>query len=201
MDYEQIQQNISIINDMIEKTKKETADSGYFFIGIGLLTMVFVFVIAVLEFNNMGHLVIPALLVLLFAGGIMGYFTVNPQINAGRVKSYFKTLCYSVWFACSVPVFLITFLLPALKVISYSQIPVFTTLIFGIAIFVTGVIFGSRYIYWSSLIWWLGALVLAFVQGYSKTISMEIIILFGWVLPGIILNRQYRKYGARKNES
>ncbi|HPG39324.1 MAG TPA: hypothetical protein PLP19_01340 [bacterium] len=197
MDHQQVQQDLAIIKDMIEKTKKETADSGYFFIGLGLLSILCVIVISFLEYKSMEHLVVPMFLVMFFASGAIGYFTVNRREQKDKVKSYPKTICYSVWFACSVPVVITGFLLPMLKVIPYSLVPVLTTLILGIGVFATGVIFESRYIYWSSAFWWGGAVAIALVPGYGRAFIMVGILLFGWVLPGIILNRQYKKYGAR----
>lgn len=204
MNHEQIQQDLSIIKDMIEKTKKETADSGYFFIGLGLLSIFSVIIISFLEYKRMEHLehlVVPMFLFMFFASGAIGYFTINRPEKKERVKSYPKTICYSIWFACSVPVVITGFLLPMLKIIPYSLVPVLTTLILGIGVFVTGVIFESRYIYWSSAFWWCGALAMAFVHSYWRALIMVAILMFGWVLPGIILNRQYKKYGARKNEA
>jgi len=197
MDHQQIQQDLAIIKDMIEKTKKETADSGWFFIGMGLLSIISVVVIILLEYKRMEHLIVPMFLFMFFASSAIGYFTLNRREQKVKVKSYPKTLCYSVWFACSVPIVITSFLLPMLKVIPYSLVPVLTTLILGIGVFATGVIFESRFIYWCSAFWWGGAIAMALVQGYGRGIIMVGILLFGWVLPGIILNRQYKKYGAR----
>jgi hypothetical protein len=109
-----------------------------------------------------------------------------------RAQSYPKVMCYSVWFACGVPAVIITFLFPILKVYPWNLTPVLTSLIVGIGVFSSGVIFESRPIIWCSIAWWAGAFAMAFVRGTPRMFIMMGVILLGWVLPGLILNREYR---------
>ena len=189
----QAQQELTLIRGMINKTKQDTADSGYFLIFIGIFCMITTLLIGFLESYQLNHLVLPAMIVTLIGGALIGYLTTNQKEQKEKVSSYHKKICYSIWFACAVPVILITFVFPYAGIIKFSLIPVFTSLIMGIAVFASGILFESRYVLLSSLIWWAGALIMAFLDPYLLVYAMMIVIFLGWVLPGLILNHAFKK--------
>jgi len=193
MNNQQIQQELSIIKSMIQKTRRETAESGHFFIAIGISSIVTVFIVNLLERTELHYLIIPFLTIVLIVNGIIGFLTVGNRSKKQRVESYPKTICYSIWFACSVPTVMILFLFPLLKLYTWELTPIFISLIMGIAIFATGVIFESRFITLSSIAWWLGAVGLAFIENIPRMWIMITIICIGWVIPGILLNKRYRE--------
>jgi hypothetical protein len=200
MDQNQMHQEIAMIKSMIEKTKKETAESGSFFIAMGLFAMAATFVISRFDSLNLNHLVLPALFIMLILSGIIGYITVGRKEKNDQVKSYAKTVCYSIWFACSIPIIMTMFIFPLLEVYSWNLTPILTTLMIGIAVFSSGVIFESKPVIACSFVWWGGALAMAFVYDSPRAYIMMAILFLGWVLPGFILNRQY-KNRSRKNGS
>jgi len=189
----QVQEQLSIIRAMVERSRRETAESGHFFIWIGLIGVVTVFAIGGLEAAGLYRLTVPALAVVLVACGVAGYLTVARRQKRARVRSYPSAICYSVWFACGVPMVIVMFLLPALGAYPWSLVPVLTALIMGIGVFSSGVIFEVRAISWSSLAWWGGSVAMALMSGWSRGIVMAVVLLLGMVLPGVILNRQYRE--------
>ncbi|MBN2029299.1 hypothetical protein JW824_03545 [bacterium] len=199
MKHQEVEQEIAIIKKMIEKTRKETAESGHFFIAIGIFSICCIFLIGVANFYHLIHLELPLLLIMMIGNGLIGYITVFRREKKKKVHSYLKTICYSIWAACAVPA-IITFFLPYFGVIPGNLVGVFSTLIMGIAVFSTGVIFESKFIVWSSFVWWGGAMVMAFMKVIPQSFVMVAVIFVGWVMPGIILNRRYRN-GSRTNES
>lgn len=200
MNNNQIQQEISIIKSMIEKTRREAAESGHFFIAIGIFSAVTTFAIGLLEFYNLNHLVLPTLIIAVIACGVIGYLTVTMKEKKEKVKSYPKAIFYNMMFACGIPALMIIFLFPLLKVYPWNLVPPLLSLIMGIVIFSAGVIFELRYIQWCSIAWWAGACIMALTQSQFRFLIMIVIIIFGWLLPGFILNKQY-KNRINKNES
>ncbi|MGD2246352.1 MAG: hypothetical protein PVI11_07390 [Candidatus Aminicenantes bacterium] len=198
MDQNQIQQEISTIKKMIEKTRRETAESGHFFIAMGILAAVITFAIGMLEFYSLDRLVLPALIVATVVSGVIGYLTITKKEKKERVKSYPKTIFYGVFFACGLCILMIVFLFPLLKVYPWSLIPTLSSMIMGIAFFSAGIIFELRPIQWCSIVWWVGALILALTIGQYRFIIMIVIIVFGWILPGFILNKHYKKADRQK---
>ena len=192
MDHNQIQQEISIIKKMIEKTKRETAESGHFFIAVGIFSAVATFAIGMLERYDLYHLVLPTLIIAVIACGLIGYLTVTKKEKREKVTSYPKNIFYNMMLACAIPGLMILFLYPLLKVYPWNLIPALVPLIMGIIIFSAGVIFELRYVKWCSLAWWAGALIMALTKSQLRFLIMIAIIIFGWILPGLILNKQYK---------
>ncbi|MCJ7812272.1 hypothetical protein MUP95_02995 [bacterium] len=192
MNDQEVQKEIVIIKKMIEKTRRETAESGHFFMAIGIYSIICISAMGTLNFFNLYDLSQAVMIVMLAGDGLIGYITVFRKEKKEKVKSYLKTICYSIWAACAIPTIIIAFLFPYLGVISRSLVGVLSSLIMGIAVFSTGIIFESRIIIWSSLAWWAGALVMAFLKVIPQPFIMVIMIFIGWIMPGIILNKKYR---------
>lgn len=202
MNQNQVQQEISIIKEMIEKTRREVAESGHFFIAIGIFSIIGTLAIGILGFYNLDHLILPAMILMVVVNGLIGYFTAGRQEKKERVKSYPKTICYNILSACGITAVMIVFLFPLLKVYPFETVPVLVSLIMGIMVFSSGVIFKIRFIKWCSIVWWVGACMMAIYEGQPwfgiSIIIMSIII--GFILPGYILNKNY-KNRSRKNGS
>ena len=199
MDNVQMQQEISIIREMIEKTKKETAESGQFFIWTGILSIVFVYAISFFESHGLSQYFWPILIAMVLINGTIGYLTFSKIEKREKVKTYAKSIYLRLWFASGMTSLLVVFLFPHLHVFSIGATPILVSLIMGIAIYTTGVIFDSRLIRRFSLVWWAGAISMGVWQEWTTYIMM-LVMFVGFVVPGLILNREY-KNRSRNHES
>ena len=199
MTQNQVQQEISIIKEMIDKTRKETAESGHLFIFMGIASAFFVLIISLLEMYKVNHLVIPAMIILTFLNGLVGYFVVSKPISEEKVKSYPKTVVLCLWVVCGLTLLLVTFLFPFLKVYSFRALGTLASLFLGIAVFMTGIIYEMRFVVWFSSAWWIGAILMALIDGPYRFLIMIAVILIGWILPGFIMNKKY-KNRSKNNE-
>lgn len=188
-----VREQLGIIRSMIERSRRETAESGHFFIWIGVLSAVAALVIRALEGAQLGHLVIPVLAVTALGNGVLGYFLIARRRRAAGARSYPGTVHTGVWVACGLVGLIITFLLPHLHAIPWELVPVLVSLVVGIGVFSSGVIFETNVVTWSSLAWWGGAIVMSQLHGGDRAYVMAAVILLGWVLPGVVLNRNYRR--------
>ncbi|HEX9974964.1 MAG TPA: hypothetical protein VGD14_23115 [bacterium] len=200
MNHDQIQQEISIIKSMIEKTRRETAESGHLFIFMGIASAIFVLAVSMLEIYKLKYLVLPAMIVLTVINGIIGYLVVANAAKNENVKSYPRTIVLNLWVICGMTLLMMTFLFPFLKVYSFRALGTLVSLVLGIAVFMTGVIYEMRFIQWFSLTWWIGAGLLALIDSEFRFLILIATIIVGWIIPGIILNRRYR-HGSKKNEA
>jgi len=188
-----IQEQLGIIRSMIEQSRHETAESGHFFIWMGVLSAIAALVIRALEGALLGHLIIPVLAVTALSNGVLGYVLIARRRRAARARSYPGTVYSGVWLACGMVALMIVFLLPHLHAIPWELVPVLVSLVVGIGVFSSGVIFEARVVTWSSLAWWGGAIVMSQLHGGDRAYVMAAVILLGWVLPGVVLNRNYRR--------
>lgn len=200
MNHDQVQQEISIIKNMIEKTKRETAESGHLFIFMGIAAAVFVLIISLLELYKLFDLILPAMIALAIINGIIGFFVVTKIEKKEKATTYPKTVVLTLWFVCSMTILMLTFLFPFLNVYPFRALPVLVSLILGIAVFISGVIYEMRAIQWLSLSWWIGACLMALSQSEFRFLIMIASIVIGWIIPGGILNKQYKNRSTH-NES
>jgi hypothetical protein len=192
MKQNQIQQEITIIKDMIEKTRRETAESGLLFIIPGILCILTIFLMALLEMYQLNHLFLPALLtamaVIVITSAVIGI----KEGKKERIETYAKSIFAHVWIACGICCLITGLIFPISKIYPWHFVSIIPLLFIGIAFYITGVIYKIRIIQWSALLWWFGASLLAFVEGSYRPFILIIIFLFGYILPGIILNKQYK---------
>ena len=98
------------------------------------------------------------------------------------------------------PLTIETFLFPFLNVYTFRALGTLASLILGIAVFMTGVIYEMRFIVWYSSAWWIGAILMAISDSPYRFLIMIAVIIIGWVLPGFIINKKY-KNGSKSNEA
>ena len=193
MNSSQLQQEISIIKKMIEKTRQETAESGHFFIFLGIFGAICTFVIGIFDIYNLNHLDLPALIIMAIISGIIGYLVVSKEEKSEKVIAYPRTIFLSLWFICGLTIISVVFLFPFLEVYSFAASSVLVSLFLGIAVSMTGVIYEVRSIIWCSSVWWIAALLMALISSRYNFLIMIFAIITGWILPGLILNRKYKK--------
>lgn len=195
MTHEKAQEELSLIKNMIEKTRRETTESGTFFITIGIFSIIASMGIGLLIHFNQNHLIFPSIIGMFVICGILGYVTVTKSESKDKVKSYHKKLLYKVLSGITVPAILVMFVFPLLKVYPWDVLPIILSLLIGILVYSTGAILESRYILWSASVWWIGALILVFISGLPRLYIMMALMLIGWIIPGVVLNHQYRNRG------
>ena len=192
--HENIQSELEIIKTMVAKTRRATAESGHFFIASGLFLMAAAFVIYIIETSENAKLIIPAIVALPIGSGIIGYLTVNRAAQKEKVVSYAKHVFSATWFSCGIPSVMILLLFPLTGVMPWNLAPALISLIAGTGLFITGNLFEMKSITWCSLVWWGGGCLLAYsIVPEVKIVTMESILFFGWVMPGWLLNRTYKK--------
>ncbi len=199
---ERIEGEILMIKEMIAKSRREAAESGHFFVGIGLLGIVATPLIGLLESTHQNRFVLPVFVLMAILAGAIGYWTLAKPAEKERVRSYPKTVCRQILFACGIPGLAILFLFPLLRVYPWDLVPVLISLIMGIMVYSAGAVFEIRSIQWCGAFWWVGAISMALLEGHQwiRISIMNLSVFAGFVLPGLILNRKYRK-GKSRNGS
>jgi len=197
---QQTQQEIKIIKDMIAKTRRETAESGNFFVAIGIFSMLMILMIGLLQKAHSSRWIIPALLVMVLGNMLIGFLFVKKATEKKGVWSYPKKICASIWIACGIPSLILIFVFPVYAIYPWSLVVVLTPLLMGMAVFACGVILESNLLAGSAFFWWIGGSAMAFIHGNMRLWVMMFIVLCGWILPGFALNRQVKKM-RNTNES
>lgn len=187
------QKQLAIIKEMIDKTRKDTAESGYFFIFAGFISLIGTLLVGILEHaGQLQGFLIPLLIFITVINGGIAYGIIVKEQRRHAVKTYVKTLFWRTWQICGLSALLIVFLFPALHICTLSNIPVYVSIIMGIALYLSGVILELPFLQLSSLVWFSGAVLSGIFRGNPAFYIMLAVIIFGWIVPGFQLNRRYR---------
>ena len=195
MNNTQVHSEITIIREMIEKTRQETAQSGYLLIFIGIFSALAALCIGVIQLYNISGWTIPVLILTTVVNAIAGYIIATKEEQNAKVESYTKIIFWNVWMICGIAAVLLVFLFPYLNIYPFQSVPVLVSLLMGIALFITGIVFELKSIQWISLIWWVGAVLMSILRTPYTFLIMVAVIILGWVLPGFMLHKEYKKKG------
>ena len=192
MESQEARQELQLIKDMIVKTRREAAESGLFFIVIGMISLFSMLVMVMIGKFSLERLVIPVLIAIIVLNSVLSYWIIKRERKREKVTTYAKSIYLNIWAVCGLSLLMVAFLFPLTHVYSFDLVPVIISLILGIAIYLTGVVFDEPRIQWCGSLWWIGAGIIAYsTPGMLTMYIMTALILIGWVLPGFILNRRY----------
>lgn len=198
MDEQQAREDIKLIRDMLERTRRATAESGALFIFWGIW----------LVLGLAGHY---ALILLQRYGwiwanwaffGLTGWIVSTVySIRRGRkarTRTYAQNATAFVSIGCSIAFLLAAFVFPLLKIYSYDAIAVIIALISGIMQFALGGIIQWPLLWASGVLWWAGSVVMAFVPGDWRAAVLIPLIILGYLVPGLIFRARFRRNGGAR---
>jgi hypothetical protein len=197
MNTSEMEQEILLIKEMIEKTRRTTAESGMLLIAIGLISALATITMVLLDHFQQSQFDLPLLITVTLVNALIGYRIAAKERRQGDVKSFIKSLFWFTMMICGFAALLIVFVFPFLDLYTLMAVPTLVSVIMGIALFITGTLFELKYMQWSCLTWWAGAVLLALTTDIVKGAIMVAIILLGWVLPGMLLHKQYKNRSTR----
>ncbi|MBN2008317.1 hypothetical protein JW960_03105 [candidate division KSB1 bacterium] len=193
MTQQDISNELAIIKGMIEKTRRETIESGELFIAIGLQWIIFGIGFFLLGRFQLAQFIWPGMIVGLIVTFIISLILGIRGEKKEKVKTYSRTIYAHLWMSVGAVCILVGFVFPLLNVFDFQLMPIIVWLVLGIGFYMTGVIFELRLIQWCSLIWWIVAILMVFVPGMGRFYLTMVSLLIGYVLPGLILNYQSKQ--------
>jgi hypothetical protein len=193
MNHDQVEQEISIIRDMIEKTRKDSSRFGHLLIFMGIAAGVFLLALSILDRLGRFQWAMPVMIGMTIINGFVGSIIVKRSLKKNKVAAYPKTVFLNLWVVCSMALLLIAFVFPLFKTATANPVASFVSLILGIAIYMSGVICEMPLVQLSSLSWPAAALLMAALPSRYHILIMLTAIILGWILPGILINRLSEK--------
>lgn len=198
MDEQQAREEIRLIKEMVEKTRKATAESGTLFIFWGFLIIVAIIITYILAYFHKFQWIWANWIVWAAIGwGYSAHYGIRRE-GTQKTKTYAQMAAQHLSIACGAAFLLAAFVFPPLKVYSYSAISILVAFIAGILVFVMGGIYEWKLLKWCGLLWWLGAVAMIFVPGDYRTLCLIPLIIFGYLIPGFILRSKYKREQSPK---
>lgn len=198
MDEQQAREEIRLIKEMVEKTRKATAESGSLFIFWGFLLIVAIIVTYVLAYFHKFHWIWANWIAVAIIGWVYSALYGIRQERTQKTRTYAQMAAKHLSIACGAAYLLAAFVFPLFKVYSYNAISILVAFISGILIFMLGGIYEWNLLKWCGLLWWLGAVGMTFVPGDYRTLCLIPLIILGYLVPGLILRSRYKKEQSSK---
>lgn len=186
-------EQLAIIAEMVEKTRRDTAESGRFFIFTGIVSLAGTIAVGLLESAGIQRLFLPVFILLALINAAIGYLVIAGDQRRHAVKSYAKTVLWQVWLICGLTALLMMFAFPPLNICAVGAVPVLISFVLGIAVYISGIVLALPFLQWSCLAWFGGAIIIAAWPGESVVYIMAAMIILGWITPGLHLNRRFKE--------
>jgi hypothetical protein len=189
----QAKDEIRLIQEMIERTKKITAGSWMFFLVWGIVVILAIggmyALVSIEEFNWIW------LNWVVFVGiGVVFSIVYGKKLEKLEgARTYANIATDHVCFACGIAFILVSFIFPLLKLYSWGLIPVLISMVAGILVFTLGGIFEWNLLKWCGVIWWLGAVGLIFIHENYRALLVIPLLLIGYIMPALVLRSMYQK--------
>jgi hypothetical protein len=193
---EQTRESIQIIREMIEKSRRKTAESGFELILWAVMPILAIIGMYVLIAMRKYSLIWINWMFFIGIGILVTIAHARKCERKSGIKTYAQNSAAHVWTACGVAFLLLGFLFPMTGLYSTYAIPVFMAVLAGVGVFATAGIVEWNLLKACGIVWWAGAVVMLFVHEYYRSLVFIPLILAGYLLPGMILQRQVKKQGA-----
>jgi len=192
-------EEIRLIQEMIEKTRQSTAESGtlYFFWGIWIiLAIIGNYVLVWLE--KYDWIWINWVAFVLIGMAYSAFYSIR-QEKKQATATYAQIAARYLAMACAVGFVLFGLVFPLLKVYSWEVIPPFIAVIAGIELFGVGGIYEWNLLKWSGAFWWIVSLAMLWVPANFRTLAFVPVIIVAYLLPGWVLRSNYQKSASRND--
>jgi hypothetical protein len=198
MDENEAREEIRSIRVAIERSKARTVEGGHLFFFWGLwivLAIIGMYALVILGKHNW-----ISLNWVVFVG--LGWiYTVIYSLKKAKTdlpETYPQTAARYLSIACGIAFVLVGLILPLIKLYSYGVIPVLIAVIGGVFIYGHGGIYEWDLLKACGTLWWFSSIGMTFVHPDYRTLVFIPLILLGYIMPGWVLRRKYRKVRTQK---
>jgi hypothetical protein len=182
-----------LIEEMINSTKQEVKDNGFYYILWGWL----VFIAAITDYvllvfmDNKQHALVWAILMPL--GGLVSVIKGRKDAKKQRVKTYIDEAIKYLSIAFSISLFIICFIMP---MTNNSWRVFYPTLmvIYAFAVFIFGGLLRYKPLIYGAFMNWALAIVGYFVTYDWQLLLLALAVLCSFVIPGHLLNRRFHQH-------
>ena len=197
MKAEEIHDEIRFIREMVEKTRKQSTGSGWYLIIWGALIIIALAVMYVLAYLEAYQFIWLDWIVLMGIGVVATLMLSKRYRSQSEVKTYAEENVHYLWFASGIAFLLTAFVFPMAGAYSTEVIPMLVSTIAGLGLFVSGGIYEWTFMKICGLVWWVAAIIMIFLKPEFRGLLLIPATFFGYLLPGIIVNRLIKKGGER----
>lgn len=186
-------EEIRVIREMLEKTRRSAADSGTFFLVWGFLIILAVIGNYALAFAEkyswiwLNWILFPGIGVIFSC-----VYWARKERKTG-MKTYASTAAGYLGIGCGIAFVFLGLVLPAFNIYPWGVIALLVSAVWGTYLFTLGGIFDWALLKWCGVISWAVAYGMIFIDEKYRALAFIPLILIGCILPGFIMRSQYRR--------
>jgi len=186
-------QELAFIKKVMEDSRKIICDDGKSFIFWGILIS-FGMLITYLKVAGDWGINLGWFWPVLIALGWIGTMAVELKAKKKRATSTFAArILGSVWISCGVAMTILGFAGSLTNAYNGVFISPIISVVLGIGYLITGVIHGKKWVSLLSIGWWLGALLMFYLQNLETLLIMTGMMIFLQTIPGILLYKESKR--------
>ncbi len=193
MNDQNAEQNLQFIREMIEKTKKGTANQWKFLYLWGLAVILAVTGMNFLILIKQPRYIWINWMAIMGIAVIIQILLVKKEINTCEVKTYTQNAITYLSFSSGIAYVLAGFVFPILKIYNFGVIPIIVSIITGVLLFTIGGIVNWSYLKWSGVLWFISSVIMIYLDSRYRTLVFVPLIIQSYLIPAYILKREYKK--------
>ena len=186
-------QELAFIKKVMEDSRRIICDDGKSFIFWGFLIS-FGLLVTYLKIAGNWSISLgwfwPALI---FAGWIVTIISEIMSKKKRSSKTFTAKILASVWISCGVAMTILGFIGSITNAYNGVFIGPIISVVLGVGYMISGVIYGKRWVSIISIGWWLGALLMFYLQNLETLLIMTGMMIFLQTIPGIILYKESKR--------
>jgi hypothetical protein len=196
MDELTAQEEIAFIKKVMQDSRKAILTDGIEFIYWGVIVticLIFTYFTAGHHVNGPINMVSIFWAISMLIGGLGSAVFLKRRYKSAEVKSLAAIVLGKIWFANGIGMILAGFVGGFSGAIHGVFISPLMSCFLGGSYFISGFIYGKKWISYLALLWWIGAVIMFIFPGLYVVLMMAIMIILFQIIPGIILYRDSKK--------
>lgn len=190
---DELKQEIALIRQIMEETKRVTRDNGKYYIFWGVVVTIGL-LLSYLAIKLSWGLNIGLIWVICIGFGWMGSLAIGYR---DRLKQKSETFSGKVlamtWLGCGITLTILGFVGTSTGGIKLGALSAVMATVLGIGYFISSVLYPHRWFIYFAIGWWLGGIIAFIWQGVESILILSIMMLMFQVVPGFILYFRYKK--------
>lgn len=179
------------IKKVIEDSRKIVVDNGMGFIVWGILItagMLFGYIKFLL---NLQFDYIWAWVVIIAAGWAFSFFKYYKRPTC-KVETFAGRITGTLWFSFGISMSIAGFLGYWSGAIRGEYISSIIAVMLGAAYYISSALYEWKWFKVVGILWWSGGILMFYIAGIEQLLIMAILMIFGQVVPGIVIYRKFK---------
>lgn len=200
MDENKALEELKFIKKVIDESKRTIIDNGMGYIVWGILIVIGLLSTYLSIVNKSYFAYGYNWFIVIGIGWLYSFFEVRREKKVLPVVTFSARIVGAVWFATGIVMTILGFVPTLTGAIHGVYVSPLMAVILGIPFYLTGVLYGIRFIKYLSIGWWAGGIVMFIYPGMYSLVLMAGMIIFFQVFPGIFLYRKFKNEKLLAND-